>query len=307
MGLLSSVFGGGDSKQEVKNEPWSGVQPFLKDIYQIAQQQFRGYAPQYYPGQTFAPMDPLQMGAQQMALSQVFGRSSLPQWWTPQMPGASGNLTGSFAQPYNAPPLPLPPQPEWAMGGQAGGQSPAFGSMSPYFGGAPMGNPYIPGSPQPPQMPGGGMGAPPQQQQAPQLPPPGGGAFPAERLNNPLPRDEYALAPGQTGSAYDIGGGRKLYIGGAQSPESARRHEYRRAKDQMEQFRQNLNVDYDRSQFSDRLNDYLNTRVPQWGIWDTAQQNRFLNKLVGFGELESARRASNPEYAALVQQVGALR
>lgn len=302
MGLFDSVFGGGDSKQEVQNEPWSGVQPYLKDIYQIAQQQFQGYAPQYYPGQTFAPMDPLQMGAQQLALSQVFGRSSLPQWWTPQMPGASGNLTGSFAQPYNAPPLPLPPQPEWAMGG--GG--PAFGSMSPFSGGAPMGNPYIPGS-----MPGGGFGPQPQQQppqpQQPQLPPPGGGAFPAGRLNNPLPSSEYALGPGQTGSAYDIGGGRTLYTGGATSKERGQVYDYRRAKEQMDQFRQNLNVNYDRGQFSDRLNDFLNTRVPQWGSWDTAQQNQFLNKLVGFGELESARRTSSPEYAALVQQVGALR
>lgn len=334
---LGDIFGGGDNEQTVKNEPWSGVQPYLKDIYQIAQNQFNAQGPQYYPGQTFAPLDPLQMGGQQMALSQVFGQSKLPRWWTPQMPGPQGSLQGSFAQPYNAPPLQ-----------QSGGGQPnpfasmfqPFGSMAPQLGG----NQYIPGAG---GMPGGSLGGMPggafagqpsggfagmpnqpqntmpntgatytpptggQPWTAASLPtnssggPLGGGGFPQQRLGNPLPQDELNLGPGQTGSAYDIGGGRTLYTGGAQSASSLARQDRRRLQNQAKQLRGGMSVDYDRSQFSDRLNDFLNSRVSNYNNWDAGRQNSFLNRLGGFGELESARRQANPDYAALMQQLAA--
>lgn len=287
MGILGDVFGGGSNKQTTSSEPWKGIQPYLTDIFQLAQNQYRNTAPQYYPGQTFAPMDPLQMGAQQMALSQVFGNSSLPQWWSPQMPGPSGALQGSFEQPYNAPPLPQsggqPTNPFLSMFGNAQ----PFGSM--YAGQ----NPYIPGA----------------QSQMPQpmaQPPPG--APPPIQQGTPLPRSEYGLGPGQSGSAYDMGGGSRMYEGGAQPLWMQKKQDERRLNQNAQRMMGSLNVDYDRGQFSDSLNYYLNNRVLGFNQWDRDRQNQFLNKLVGFGPgLESQRTAASPEYAALRQQQANLR
>lgn len=140
---------------------------------------------------------------------------------------------------------------------------------------------------------------------APSFTPPGGGAFPAGRLNNPLSPDKYNLAPGQSGAAYDIGGGRTLYTGGAQSKTSLARGNARRLKSQLDQMRGSLNVQYDPSQFSDNLNYYLNNRVLGYNRWAPERKNDFLDRLIGFRELESARRAASPEYAQLAQQYAA--
>lgn len=140
---------------------------------------------------------------------------------------------------------------------------------------------------------------------APSFTPPGGGAFPAGRLNNPLSPDKYNLAPGQSGAAYDIGGGRTLYTGGAQSKTSLARGNLRRLKSQLDQMRGSLNVQYDPSQFSDNLNYYLNNRVLGYNRWAPERKNDFLDRLIGFRELESARRAASPEYAQLAQQYAA--
>lgn len=137
---------------------------------------------------------------------------------------------------------------------------------------------------------------------APSFTPPGGGAFPAGRLNNPLSPDKYNLAPGQSGAAYDIGGGRTLYTGGAQSKTSLARGNLRRMKSQLDQMLGSLNVQYDPSQFSDNLNYYLNNRVLGYNRWAPERKNDFLDRLIGFRELESARRAASPEYAQLSQQ-----
>ena len=140
---------------------------------------------------------------------------------------------------------------------------------------------------------------------APSFTPPGGGAFPADRLNNPLSPDKYNLAPGQSGAAYDIGGGRTLYTGGAQSPTSFARGNARRLKSQLDQMRGRLNVQYDPSQFSENLNYYLNNRVLGYNNWTPERQNEYLGRLGGWRELESARRAASPEYAQLSQQYAA--
>lgn len=132
--------------------------------------------------------------------------------------------------------------------------------------------------------------------------PSGGGALPPGWLSNPLPPDKYNLAPGQSGAAYDIGGGRTLYTGGAQSKTSLARGNLRRMKSQLDQMRGSLNVQYDPSQFSDNLNYYLNNRVLGYNRWAPERKNDFLDRLIGFRELESARRAASPEYAQLSQQ-----
>lgn len=76
----------------------------------------------------------------------------------------------------------------------------------------------------------------------------------------------------------------------------------RRIKAQLDQMRGRMNVQYDPSQFSGQLNDYLNNRLVGWGGMNPESRNMFLSRLGGFGELESARRAASPEYAQLSQQ-----
>jgi hypothetical protein len=73
-------------------------------------------------------------------------------------------------------------------------------------------------------------------------------------------------------------------------------------KSQLDQMRGSLNVQYDPSQFSDNLNYYLNNRVLGYNRWAPERKNDFLDRLIGFRELESARRAASPEYAQLSQQ-----
>ncbi len=137
---------------------------------------------------------------------------------------------------------------------------------------------------------------------APSFTPPGSGTLPSAWYSRPLPQNKYNLAPGQSGSAYDIGGGRMLYTGGAQSPTSFARGNARRLKSQLDQMRGGLGVQYDPSQFSDNLNYYLNNRVLGYNRWAPERKNDFLDRLIGFRELESARRAASPEYAQLSQQ-----
>lgn len=79
----------------------------------------------------------------------------------------------------------------------------------------------------------------------------------------------------------------------------------RRIKSQLDQARSRLNVQYDPSQFSDNLNYYLNNRVLNWSRMSPESRNMFLGRLVGFRELENARRSASPEYAALAQQYAA--
>jgi endosialidase-like protein len=62
-GLCS--FGGGGSTNTVQQaDPWSGQQPYLQDIYNIAAQNFSDHqpGPAYYPGSTYAPMSADQYG-----------------------------------------------------------------------------------------------------------------------------------------------------------------------------------------------------------------------------------------------------
>ena len=49
--------GGGSTTTVQKADPWSGQQPYLKEIFQEAQGLYQsgGMAPAYYPGQTVAP------------------------------------------------------------------------------------------------------------------------------------------------------------------------------------------------------------------------------------------------------------
>lgn len=50
--------GGGTTTTEQNNDPWSGVQPYLEDLFKRAFQQ-SGQPLSYYPGKTYADRDPL--------------------------------------------------------------------------------------------------------------------------------------------------------------------------------------------------------------------------------------------------------
>ena len=59
---------GGKSVSTIeKADPWSGQQPYLTDIFEQAKQQYYGGQPQYYPGETVAPIDPNTQYAQNYA------------------------------------------------------------------------------------------------------------------------------------------------------------------------------------------------------------------------------------------------
>ena len=63
-----SKGGGGETQQVVqKNEPWSGVQPYLKDLYKSASGIY-GKPQQFFPHQTYALQSPLSNVGQQAAL-----------------------------------------------------------------------------------------------------------------------------------------------------------------------------------------------------------------------------------------------
>lgn len=69
------MAGGGGTTQTVqKADPWAGQQPFLTDIFNQAQKQFQSAGPQYYPGQTIAPISPATIQAQQMATQAATGQ-----------------------------------------------------------------------------------------------------------------------------------------------------------------------------------------------------------------------------------------
>jgi hypothetical protein len=54
----------GGGTETTTSEPWSGIQPYLKDIYSEAAGQYETYRPQFYPGQTQAGFTPDQLTAQ---------------------------------------------------------------------------------------------------------------------------------------------------------------------------------------------------------------------------------------------------
>lgn len=126
---------GGSKSQTTKTEPWSGQQPYLKDIFRQAQDIYRqGYGQQYYPGQQVAAFSPqTQMGLNQMT---QYGMGP-----TPYQQGAQGFVNQATRSPF-------------AMMGLGqdyvgGPVSPGGGfgeSTQPGYAGAPT--PYFSGNPQ---------------------------------------------------------------------------------------------------------------------------------------------------------------
>lgn len=131
-GLLGGSEGGESSSQTQTrtSEPWEAVQPYLRDLFGKAQGMQEGFMPSYFPGQTFAPFDPLQVAAQRMAQQYITGSSELPEFNVPQnLPSAAPTYAPPGAFPFfdqgqyvaggspavgmnSAPPQPVAPPPQ---------------------------------------------------------------------------------------------------------------------------------------------------------------------------------------------------
>lgn len=86
-------FGGGNQKVKTTTEPWSGVQPFLKSAYRDAEDAYQQGAPQYYGGNTVAPMSGYTKGA----LDSMAQRA---QQGSPLVQAAQGQLTNTLSGQY---------------------------------------------------------------------------------------------------------------------------------------------------------------------------------------------------------------
>lgn len=94
MGLLDGLFGGGgDQKTTTTSSPWKPLQQPLQAGYQDLQNEWKGGAPSYYPGQTVAP----QSGWTQQALQAQAGRAMQG---SPLNAAAQGNLTQTLNGDY---------------------------------------------------------------------------------------------------------------------------------------------------------------------------------------------------------------
>lgn len=136
IGALNSGGGGGNTTTTQKSDPWSGIQPYLSNLYGNADAYFKGGGPQYYPGQTVAQPT----GATNQALGMG---TSLALNGQPNINAAQGqnlatiNGAGLNANPANP-----------YLTGMAGGSSFANNPSNPYFQQAASGsflnsNPYL--------------------------------------------------------------------------------------------------------------------------------------------------------------------
>ena len=92
--LLSGDGGGGTTVQEVKNDPWPGLAPYLSNLYERAGRRSYKISP-YYPEQTYAGLTDLQKGGMYGGLdymTDVYG---------PQAERYMGSLQGMMDAPQN--------------------------------------------------------------------------------------------------------------------------------------------------------------------------------------------------------------
>jgi hypothetical protein len=95
--------GGGDESSTTtvqKADPWSGVQPYLLDIFEKAKGQYYSNTPQYYPGATTANFTPQELAAQQGVASYAQGGA---QTLANQGLGAQSFLLGDVLQANSNP------------------------------------------------------------------------------------------------------------------------------------------------------------------------------------------------------------
>lgn len=99
---LCSFGGGGSTNTVQKSDPWSGQQPALSDIYNLATYDFNNNIPQYFPGSTYAPMSPQQGGvAQQIVSAGTQGSPALQSAQQSVLNSQSPGYTAATATPFN--------------------------------------------------------------------------------------------------------------------------------------------------------------------------------------------------------------
>lgn len=89
----------GSVTQKTVAEPWKGVRPFLKSGYQDLSDIYGSYpegAPQYFPGQTVAPLSPYTQGAVDLQAGRALAGS-------PLTGAAQGQLTQTLRGDYLSP------------------------------------------------------------------------------------------------------------------------------------------------------------------------------------------------------------
>ena len=86
--------GGGQTTQTVeKADPWSGQQPFLKDVFQQAQDRYNESGPNFFPGETISPFSQNETDYQNFVSDYVTG--GRPDALQAGAEGAVNNLFGS--------------------------------------------------------------------------------------------------------------------------------------------------------------------------------------------------------------------
>jgi len=95
--------GGGSSTTVQKADPWSGLQPYLTAGYQQAGNIYQGNPSQYYPGQTYLPMNQLQSSALDAQLGNVSNLQNISggaQGGLGSLLGAADLQNNPYAQQY---------------------------------------------------------------------------------------------------------------------------------------------------------------------------------------------------------------
>ena len=112
---------GGSDRQVVqsttvqKADPWSGVQPYLKNLYAAADARFK-QPQQYFPSQTYAPQSPLSAAGQQAALGYA----------TNYLPGLIQSGMSGLASQLNAQDVAHNPYVQQMLAQQISGSTNAF-------------------------------------------------------------------------------------------------------------------------------------------------------------------------------------
>ncbi len=88
-----SMGGGGSQTQTTKSEPWEAQQPYLRDIYSQAQNQFNQGPLQFFPDQTYADPTDTQLEAERLQKEAATGASTT----------LSGSLIPAFQSQLQSP------------------------------------------------------------------------------------------------------------------------------------------------------------------------------------------------------------
>ncbi len=121
-------MGGGGGSETTRTEPWSGQQPFLRDIMGQAQTQYYQGMPSFYPGQMVAPFSPQTQLGMDLLTQRALGGDPTQT--------AFGNMLQQQMGQQNIDPMAIAQGGFGAMGGLGAGQDllAAAGQAGPSFG-----------------------------------------------------------------------------------------------------------------------------------------------------------------------------